>query len=301
MNRFRDARRAGLFGLLAAMAVPSYALAQDTVTLTGIVRDFREGDVAGGHPDFELPGGMSVGHVLGFVQPTLGTDGKPQLNPGGGRKMADEFKDADGNPVAPHLWGTAYTDARGDHEGTFIKGANDGYVESEDSFRQWFNDVPGINVSAPLDIELAHDSSTGNYVFDSDTDGIYKSIGGFFPIDGQLFGNSGGGGPDHNFHFTFELETRFVYEKGSGQFFTFTGDDDVWVYVDGQLVIDIGGIHGRRMQTISMDRLDWLVDGQMYQLKFFFAERNRTQSNFRLETSIKLRNGEIPPSSGLYD
>ena len=130
-------------------------------------------------------------------------------------------------------------------------------------------------------------------------DAGFAGKGGFFPINGELFGNSKNN--TKNYHFTYELETEFVYQKGKGQVFTFTGDDDVWVFIDGKLVIDIGGVHGAASQTVELDRLSWLQDNEDYKLKFFFAERHRTESNFRMDTTMVLRSVDPPTTTALYD
>jgi len=141
-------------------------------------------------------------------------------------------------------------------------------------------------MSKSLDLKLVRQSGSNVYVFDDRHDRTYSDRGGFFPINNELFGNSAGN--DKNYHFTFELQTEFVYRENSGQVFTFNGDDDVWVFIDDRLVIDIGGVHSRIAQTVDLDRLDWLEDGKSYRLSFFFAERHRTQSNFRVTTNIEL-------------
>lgn len=233
--------------LLIALLATSTASAA-TTTLTGIVRDFKRGDQAGGHLDFET----SLLTDKGIVQTTLGADGKPV------------YAGLTDNPS----------------------------TTGQTNFDQWFRDTPGVNLSQSLSITLD----------DTGTPGIFHYINTeFFPIDGALFGNQG---LNHNFHFTFELHTTFTFVQALGQTFRFFGDDDLWVFINGQLVIDLGGVHQAEAGDVSLNTLG-LTDGNTYSLDLFFAERHTSQSNFRIDTSLVLvtpppPNTQIPlPASGL--
>lgn len=297
---------------LASLAVPAHASSEDpyaslpgTIELQGLVRDFKARNVAGGHPEFQRQPSSGFGHYVNMIEDTLGSDDKPVYKSIGNR-LTRPFKDASGRQIIPTKSYIAAKD--GDLSGvisTTQSGALLAPTSSEGSsytpFDQWFRDVPGINLSKSVSLTLVRREGSNVYTFDDKTDSVYKNLGGFFPINADLFGNSGLTTPDRNYHFTFELQTEFMYEKGKGQTFTFTGDDDVWVFVDGKLVIDLGGVHSAISQTIELDRLTWLEDKQDYKLSFFFAERHTTQSNFRIETTMVLRNVEPPQITGLGD
>lgn len=142
------------------------------------------------------------------------------------------------------------------------------------NFDQWYRDTPGVNQAIPLTIPLT-EGDPGVFTFDD---------AAFFPIDGQGFGDEGNA---HNYHFTYEIHAEFTY-KG-GEVFTFTGDDDLFTYINGRLAIDLGGVHGPQTATIDLDDRAGelgIVVGETYPLDFFFAERHTSQSNFRIDTSI---------------
>ena len=118
---------------------------------------------------------------------------------------------------------------------------------------------------------------SGVFVYDSNA---------FFPLDGLAFGNSPG--LAHNYHFTTEVHVLFEYEQG--QVFTFRGDDDLWIFVNGRLALDVGGLHEALQGTIDFDAQAaelGISPGQNYEMDIFHAERQTSESNFRIETNIR--------------
>ncbi len=222
-------------------------------TLDVTYRDFSEA-----HPDFEQP---FSGDVVrrGLVQPTLGTDNKPAfLDSVGHPALA-------GDPVAINPDWTP----------------TQAVIHSADTFKQWYNTTSGVNIELPKQLKLT-ESAPGSGVFG------YESSA-FFPLSpDEGFGiTPKGNGLGMNFLFTTEIHVLFTYT--AAQKFTFRGDDDLWIFVNGKLALDLGSMHGPEEGTIDFDKQAAALGisvGGSYPMDVFHAERHTSGSNFKITTNI---------------
>ena len=143
-------------------------------------------------------------------------------------------------------------------------------VSGPTSYNQWYRDTPGVNMTFHQVLALT-ENPPGTFGYSNQA---------FFPLDGMGWPETFYG---HNFHFTTEIHTSFVYRGGED--FNFTGDDDVWVFVNRKLALDLGGVHGAETAAIKFDTLG-LTQGQTYPLDVFHAERHTTASDFAMTTTI---------------
>ena len=162
-------------------------------------------------------------------------------------------------------------------------------ASTADNFAKWYVDSPGYNLSQAFSLTL-NETAPGS--------GVYSyASSSFFPIDGQLYGNQG---RSHNYHFTLHLEGQLSFADptaGADNSFSFTGDDDLWVFVNGIRFIDLGGVHGAATASFSEETLKaaGLASGTSYDLDIFFAERHTSESNFNITTSFAI----TPPSNNV--
>ncbi|WP_437507114.1 fibro-slime domain-containing protein [Sorangium sp. So ce1099] len=158
---------------------------------------------------------------------------------------------------------------------------SDGIEDGSNSFDQWFQDKPGVNITYEQDIYLDLWSSGGH-------------LGGrdFYVVDDLGFGNEG---EAHNYGFTVEFEVPFTYRVGG--FFSFDSSDDVWISIDETIVASHSVHDGVNGATVRLDdeagRLR-MKPGTDHKLKVFYAERDGRSSVFRLNTSLDVPCEPIP-------
>lgn len=225
----------------------------EQLTVPVVYRDFVHKVADGGnvprHPDFEIYSGGDA--TLGLTDALLGADGKPVYT---GICEAGKTLDA---TLCPY----------------------DEQTTSEADFRQWYIDTDGVNI-AVLDYLTFDRQPDDTYVFGGG--------GGLFPIDdrGWVATTPPEEEPTNGHNFGFTTELRYWFEFKGGEFLEFQGDDDVWVFIGGQLVVDIGGLHPSRTGSVTLDDATaqalGLEIGRVYEMALFHAERHTGESNFKL-------------------
>lgn len=188
--------------------------------------------------------------------------------------------------------------------------------------------IYGMAVDAYKSIVLT-DNGTGTYSFEAGYSGTKKDVqydresgtiyngtnggdeSGFYPLE-----NLGYEQPDlltatskvnngaKNGSFTLRGESQFVYNEDANLYFTFTGDDDVYMYINGVLALDLGGAHGRNTKTVNLKEVAdkcGLVDGQVATFTFFYMERCSDASTFGIKTNMELVQRAINVEKKAYD
>ena len=295
-------------------------------------RDFKAAAAANGHPDFMYD---DLGHVAGITGGVCTTATAASAD-----KTQCGRLDAQGKPELIKTTSQASTGIR-----------------DVDSFKMWYRDgntamIAGYNgvistqtVTSTLTLNQTGGVTSEVYVFD-------PGGNNFYPLNGQALGNigtegigcgnnglknyvdsvlnagmknpipcfcEGGGCLNKNYSFTSEL--RYFFQYKGGETLTFSGDDDVWVYVNGRLAVDIGGLHSQKNgqvllgddgsgaggvdsncsahstdtvpdttagcysageQADTVDTRFNLTKGGVYEIVLFHAERHVDASNFKL-------------------
>ena len=216
----------------------------ERLTLYGIVRDFRGRAFMLGHPDFGLE--ANAKRESWGIGSRLDADGKPVLTK----------QPTPGRPFFPRA------------------------IASESSFRTWFRDNAGENVALPRSLAVGRVQSFGHTA--TDPRWVYNAVGGSLGIDrNDGYGDNfdlwtSVGSSVANSSFTVELGCSFVYRQDKGQWLYINASNDVLVYLDGQLLIDIASRSPPTTRSIDLNSIATsfgLVDGRTYRLKFFVANR----------------------------
>ncbi len=278
-----------------------------------------------GHPDFQ---GFSGNVCQGIAAKTLGADGKPKYS----GKSLDAKCTIDNNSGKSNSFGAISATS------SYRNYTIGRHILCGDSFETWFRDTAMSNkVEGTL---LLAKQSDGVYVFDSDNPpsaaktvaGLNYIPGYFSPIDNMGFkdtrpntsaspigcsaaSSTAVSNPKActprkvNGNFTTEIHTYFQYKGGES--LTFSGDDDVWIYINNQLFVDLGGLHSRQEMTNTLakdtctykdnitgttktqkcDKTFNLYEGGIYDIHMFQAEREYTGSNFKLTLDGFLNTG----------
>jgi fibro-slime domain-containing protein len=252
------------------------------------------------NPEFEArhEGGLR----LGMVNEELGANGKPQL----GSKpylnyymskwfvpwKSGDYTIPDYLPGAEYKQGFYQNDTMHYYDSVLQKDTVKNVAGWEKEFRQpvIYNGNKDVDYDTAFKNVVIRDSLPFRHI----GNGMYEYRNDkFFPLDKKGFGNEWNHEAgkndknldvDHNFSFTMELNWSFV--KKAGLTFDFNGDDDVFVFLNKKLQIDLGGIHEAQQKSFAVDNITGMANGKTYDLDVFYAERHSAESHIRITTNI---------------
>jgi len=321
-------------GLLIVMMASLCVFAQQDYSTIHVPVTFYDFHTDRSNPEFEQPhnGGLRTG----AVQQQLDNDFKPvavmpnasgQGGAGANRSMgiAHWFRDWNTYTLADHQ-------NNGNPAAFYGRGANraPGYSPPSRGFQQGFASSPNTGgdqwqnefrmpVTFTGDITtIGHDTSFKNIIirdsiaFTRMPDGKYEFENrSFFPINNRGFGNEwvsveGARNRGRNYGFAMEMVYPFVAKDVNNMVFEFRGDDDVWVFVDKDLVLDLGGIKDAEDGSFTLANRG-IQEGGKHTLRVFYVERHSEGSSIRIQTNIvsppadiKLSTSDNPNDRGSY-
>ena len=209
--------------------------------------------------------------------------------------------------------------------GTSLNGLFDG---------TWDKVIPHTYVTG-LNHLFSYDSRTGTYSYDSDKNYAYYDIdssrnteknfivyerskdkgeGNRHVASFMPYSSWDDGASQNKFAFGMMISFEFLQPKngkinGQDMVFSFSGDDDVWVFIDNKLVLDLGGVHERATGSINFANgkvyvnnqsnptlrsvfnsdSDTFADYTSHSLKLFYMERGRGDSNCSIKFNLPPR------------
>lgn len=161
----------------------------------------------------------------------------------------------------------------------------------------------GVIYNTQTDTITARKKVDNGVTYDEYARGNIQPLATFNPIPNLGYGKSGdtyktarGDTQEHyydntNYNLTLEGHAKFIYYQDADLYFNFTGDDDVYLYINGIRVLDMGGAHSISKAGISLNNVAdicGLKDGEAYDFDFYYMERHGTAANFSIETNIKV-------------